>query len=74
MESYLNIRRLDVGVRQTFMPGELHLSLPDEAYYHPVIKELENLVVDLVILDNVSYLELFPLMSHVVLIPLIVIL
>ena len=39
------------------MPGELHLSIPDEAFYHPVIKELEYLIADLIILDNVGALR-----------------
>ena len=40
------------------MPGELHFSLPDEVFYHPIIRELEDLVVDLVVLDNVNYLSM----------------
>lgn len=35
------------------MPGELHLDLPDEAFDHPVVKELEYYIADLIILDNV---------------------
>nr|AQH32583.1 terpenoid synthase [Polyporus brumalis] len=52
IDSYLEIRRENVGVRSAYMPGELHLSIPDEAFYHPVIKELEYLAIDLIILDN----------------------
>ena len=41
IDSYLENRRQNIGARPSYVPGELHLSLPDEAFYHPVIKELE---------------------------------
>ena len=70
IDSYLALRRGDAGVRPSFMPGELHLSLPDEAFYHPIIKEIEDLVVDLIILDNVSYLSTLCIPSSELLISL----
>ena len=45
---------MDSGVRLCFSPSELHLSIPDEAFYHPVVKELQDASIDLVVLDNVS--------------------
>ncbi len=51
---YMEIRRRDSAVGVSFFPGELHLSIPDEAYYHPVMKELRDGSIDLVVLDNVS--------------------
>ena len=45
---------MDSGVRLCFSPNELHLSIPDEAFYHPVVKELQDASIDLVVLDNVS--------------------
>ncbi|RPD67494.1 terpenoid synthase [Lentinus tigrinus ALCF2SS1-7] len=52
IDSYLETRRQNIGARPSYVPGELHLSIPDEAFYHPVIKELEYLCADLIILDN----------------------
>ncbi|KZT23360.1 terpenoid synthase [Neolentinus lepideus HHB14362 ss-1] len=52
IDSYLKMRRENIGARPSYVPGELHLNLPDEAFYHPVIKELEYHIADLIILDN----------------------
>jgi hypothetical protein len=54
VEEYMHTRRQNIGARPSYVPGELHLSIPDYAFYHSVIKELEYLVADLIILDNVS--------------------
>jgi hypothetical protein len=53
IDEYLATRRQNIGIRPSFVPGELHLTLPDAAFYHPVVKELEYLVADLIIIDNV---------------------
>ena len=53
VDSYLKTRRQNIGVRPSYFPGKLHLSIPDVAFYHEVIKKLQYLSVDLVILDNV---------------------
>ncbi|KAJ7137759.1 isoprenoid synthase domain-containing protein [Mycena epipterygia] len=52
VDSYLKTRRQNIGARPSYVPGELHLDLPDEAFYHPVIKELEYEIAELIILDN----------------------
>ncbi|KAJ7436098.1 isoprenoid synthase domain-containing protein [Mycena galericulata] len=52
INSYLQTRRQNIGARPSYVPGELHLDLPDEAFYHPVVKELETHITDLIILDN----------------------
>ncbi|KAH7887274.1 isoprenoid synthase domain-containing protein [Phlebopus sp. FC_14] len=52
IDSYLATRRQNIGARPSYVPGELHLNIPDEAFYHPVMKELEYLIADLIILDN----------------------
>ena len=57
IDTYLQTRRENIGARPSYVPGELHLSIPDEAFYHPVIKELEYLIADLIILDNVGALR-----------------
>jgi Delta6-protoilludene synthase len=54
IEEYMRTRRENIGARPSFVLGELHLSIPDYAFRHPVIKELEYLIADLIILDNVS--------------------
>jgi hypothetical protein len=54
VEEYLGpIRRNDVGARSIFFSGEIALNVPDEAYYHPIIKELQDLSLDMVTIDNV---------------------
>ena len=53
VDCYLETRRQNIGVLPSYFPGELHLSIPDMAFYHEVIKKLECLSVDLIILDNV---------------------
>jgi Delta6-protoilludene synthase len=53
VDEYLANRRQNIGARPSYVPGELHLNLPDEAFYHPIIKEMEYLIADLIILDNV---------------------
>ncbi|KAI1791051.1 isoprenoid synthase domain-containing protein [Ganoderma leucocontextum] len=57
IEDYLKRRRWNIGSRPTFVLGVLHLSIPHEAFHHPVIKELEDAILDLLIVDNdiVSY-------------------
>ncbi|KAJ7834050.1 isoprenoid synthase domain-containing protein [Mycena olivaceomarginata] len=52
IDSYLKTRRQNIGARPSYVPGELHLDLNDEAFYHPVIKELEYEIAELIILDN----------------------
>ena len=54
VREYLARRRESMGGRPAFVLGVLHLSIPDEAFNHPVIKELENAILDLIIVDNVS--------------------
>ena len=54
IETYMETRRMDSGVRPCLSPCEFHLSIPDEAFYHPVVKELRDASIDLVVLDNVS--------------------
>jgi len=53
-EFFLN-RRLNSGTASSYVPLELHLNLPDEVFYHPAIKEMERLAVDMICIDNVSF-------------------
>ncbi|KAM5542485.1 hypothetical protein V8D89_003944 [Ganoderma adspersum] len=52
VDTYMETRRKDCSVRLCFSPLELHLSIPDEAFYHPVVRELQDASIDLVVLDN----------------------
>ena len=53
VETYMEARRMDAGVRPSFSPCEFHLSIPDESFYHPVMKELRDASTDMIVLDNV---------------------
>ncbi|KAH8101904.1 terpenoid synthase [Cristinia sonorae] len=52
IDEYLENRRQNIGARPSFVPLELQLHLPDEAFYHPVVQELSVYITDLIILDN----------------------
>ena len=54
VDTYMEARRMDSGVRPCFSPCELHLSIPDETFYQPVVKELRDASTDMIVLDNVS--------------------
>ena len=54
IETYLgHTRRSDVGSTSLFVVGELPLHIPDEVVYHPVIREMQELTLDMIIIDNV---------------------
>ena len=50
---YFRHRRENIGVRPTYYAGELYLNLPDEAFYHPVTRDIEYLIAELGSIDNV---------------------
>ena len=54
IDTYMGTRRMDSGVDPCFSPCEFHLSIADEAFYHPAVKELRDASIDLIVLDNVS--------------------
>lgn len=54
VEEYLSKRRLSGGGGPSFVALELHLDLPDEAFYHPAIREMQLLGADMIMVDNVS--------------------
>ncbi|VDB91880.1 unnamed protein product [Peniophora sp. CBMAI 1063] len=57
VEEYFLLRRLTIGAKPAFAIIELDLDLPQEVVDHPVIREMEVLSVDMIILSNdiVSY-------------------
>ncbi|KAI0638650.1 terpenoid synthase [Trametes polyzona] len=52
VDDFIRIRRENNGGRPALFPCELHLSIPDEAFYHPQIVELRNCIVDMVTTMN----------------------
>jgi len=55
LEQFFLNRRLNSGIAPSYVPLELHLNLPDEVFYHPAIKEMELLAIDMICIDNVSF-------------------
>ena len=55
LEEFFHNRRLNSGTTPSYVPVELHLNLPDEVFYHPAIKEMELLAIDMICVDNVSF-------------------
>ncbi|KAG1747566.1 terpenoid synthase [Suillus lakei] len=57
INDYLKLRRGTVGVTPCFPIFEMEMDLPDEVFYHPVIVDLANCIVELIIIDNdmISY-------------------
>ncbi|EJF60917.1 terpenoid synthase [Dichomitus squalens LYAD-421 SS1] len=52
VHDYFLLRRETIGARPAYVIGELRLSIPDEALYHPAIRELEYLAAELIAIDN----------------------
>jgi len=55
VEDYLMLRRQDGGNLALFFTFELLLDIPDEVYDHPILKELQNIALNMVMIDNVSH-------------------
>jgi Delta6-protoilludene synthase len=64
IDNYFPTRRQNIGSRPSFVPAELGLDLPDDAFYHPVVLELSEYITDLIILDNVSFRQVFIVISE----------
>ena len=54
IEEYMAVRRLTIGAEPSFTLAALGLSLPQDIYEHPLVKELEMDVIDMIIYDNVG--------------------
>ncbi|KAI0329655.1 terpenoid synthase [Cubamyces sp. BRFM 1775] len=52
IDSFIKIRRENNGGRPSLSPCELHLAIPDEAFYHPHIVELRTCIVDMITVVN----------------------
>ncbi|KAG2155762.1 terpenoid synthase [Suillus clintonianus] len=57
VDDYLKLRRRGIGVKPSFTILEMGMDLPDEVFYHPVIGDLADCVIELAIIDNdmISY-------------------
>nr|BDI63119.1 sesquiterpene synthase [Trametes versicolor] len=57
IDSYMKNRRENNGVRPSLFPCELHLSIPDEVFYHPHVVDLQTCIVDMIttVNDIISY-------------------
>nr|WOJ44888.1 linalool/nerolidol synthase [Ganoderma lucidum] len=57
VEEYMAVRRLTIGAEPCFALAALGLSLAQEVYDHPLLRELQSDVADILIYDNdlVSY-------------------
>ena len=54
VDTYMHMRRENIGSRPAFVILALDMHLPDEVFYHPVLVELTYHITDLLILGNVS--------------------
>ena len=54
VDDYLVLRKEDGGTTAVFFTFELGLNIPDEAYEHPIMKELQDTALNLIMIDNVS--------------------
>jgi hypothetical protein len=61
---YLEVRRDTIGAKPSFAILELDMDLPDEVFKHPVMKELETLAIDMILLGNVSVVHRPRLMTE----------
>ena len=54
IEEYMAVRRFTIGLEPSYALAALGLSLPQDVYEHPLVKELRVDVTDMVIYDNVG--------------------
>lgn len=54
IDSFLKTRRDSAGCALVFALMELEIALPDEAFYHPYIRDLIVIIQDISVMANVS--------------------
>lgn len=54
--SFLKTRRDSAGCALVFALMELEIALPDEAFYHPYVRDLIVIIQDISVMANVSTL------------------
>ncbi|KAG1742745.1 isoprenoid synthase domain-containing protein [Suillus paluster] len=52
IDDYLKLRRDTCGAKSAFAVYEMGMELPDEVFYHPVIVELVDCIIELILIDN----------------------
>ncbi|KAG1788383.1 terpenoid synthase [Suillus variegatus] len=52
IDDYLKLRRDTCGARPSFAIYEMGMEFPDEVFYHPMIVELRQCIVELILIDN----------------------
>ena len=55
VEKYMANRRGDIGMWGVFALTEAPYNIPDNIFSHPVVQEIHNQCVDMVIFDNVGW-------------------
>ncbi|KAJ8474148.1 hypothetical protein ONZ51_g7404 [Trametes cubensis] len=57
VETYLEVRRENAGIKPAFVFLEMNMNLPDEAMEHPVVVDLTTWAIDMIVVANdiVSY-------------------
>lgn len=60
IEELRKLRRENMGIRPLYFPFEMYLNIPDDVINHPVIKEIEYLIIDMIGIDNVSHRIILP--------------
>ena len=54
IDSYLKMRRENIGAKPSYVVAVLDIDIPDEAFYHPSVVQLGTIAADILTLDNVS--------------------
>ncbi|KAI0333184.1 terpenoid synthase [Cubamyces sp. BRFM 1775] len=52
VDTYLAVRRENIGAKPSFALLEMDMDLPDEAFYHPTVVELTTWAIDMIIMGN----------------------
>ncbi|KAL7282972.1 terpenoid synthase [Trametes coccinea BRFM310] len=52
VDSYLHMRRENIGAKPSFAILELDMDLPDEVFFHPMLVDLSTWAIDMLILGN----------------------
>ncbi|KAG2346537.1 terpenoid synthase [Suillus weaverae] len=52
VDDYLKLRRDTCGAKSAFAIYEMGMEFPDEVFYHPIIAELVECIVELILIDN----------------------
>lgn len=64
VESYMVIRRENIGAKPSFALLELDMDLPDEVLEHPAVVDLTTWAIDMIIIGNVSHNTLIGEVGH----------